>query len=125
MEDWLQWSIAAASFAVTVALQTEVALVFVGAGVLGIVFYGSLGRGRASSLPVFALVPLAVGSTGGAAQAGLGATLGKLLAFFLKGGSLTFGSGLAIVPFLGNGPVHQTGWVGERQLLVAGGLGMV
>src|SRR5438309_5577118 len=59
MEDWLQWAIAAASFAVTVALQTEVALVFVGAGVLGIVFYGSLGRGRASSLPVVALVPLA------------------------------------------------------------------
>src|SRR5216117_2757035 len=122
MEDWLQWSIAATSFAVTVALQTEVALVFVGAGILGIVFYGSLGRGRASSLPVVALVPLAVGSTGGAAQAGLGATLGKLLVFFLKAGSLTFGSGLVIVPFLETGLVHQTGWLDERQFLVAVGM---
>src|SRR3989449_3640360 len=67
MEDWLQWAIAAAAFAVTVALQTEVALVFVGAGGLGIVFYGALGRGRASSLPLLALGPLAVGPTGGAA----------------------------------------------------------
>ena len=125
MEDWLQWSIAAASFAVTVALQTEVALLFVGAGVLGIVFYGSLGRGRASSLPVVALVPLAVGSTGGAAQAGLGATLGKLLVFFLKAGSLTFGSGLVIVPFLETGLVHQTGWLDERQFLVAVAMGML
>src|SRR2546427_7847895 len=93
MEDWLQWSIAAASFAVTVALQTEVALGFVGAGILGIVFYGSLGRGRAPSLPVRALVPLPAGSTGGAGRAGLDATLGKLLVFFLDVRSLTFWSG--------------------------------
>src|SRR5438093_12457099 len=125
MEDWLQWSIAATSFAVTVALQTEVALVFVGAGILGIVFYGSLGRGRASSLPVVALVPLAVGSTGGAAQGGSRAPLGTLLGLLLKAGSLTFGSGLVIVPFLETGLVPQTGWLDERQFLVAVAMGML
>jgi chromate transporter len=37
MEDWLQWVIAAVSFAVTVILQAEVALIFVAAGVVGVV----------------------------------------------------------------------------------------
>src|SRR5213592_2161521 len=35
MEDWLQWSIAAACFLVTVMLQSEVALLFIAAGTLG------------------------------------------------------------------------------------------
>src|SRR5216117_2488932 len=38
MEDWLQWAIAAASFAITVVLQAEVALLFIGAGILGILY---------------------------------------------------------------------------------------
>jgi chromate transporter len=37
-------------------------------------------------------------------------TLGKLLLFFLKAGSPTFGSGLVIVPFLEQGLVQQYGW---------------
>ncbi len=51
--------------------------------------------------------------------------LGKLLAFFLKAGSLTFGSGLVIVPFLEKGLVQQTGWLNERQFLVAVAIGMI
>src|SRR6266849_5433833 len=82
MEDWLHWTLAAASFAVTVALQTEVALLFVGAGVLGVLYYGSLFRARAasSSLPLLALLP--VSST--VAPTAQGSLLGKLLLFFLK-----------------------------------------
>ena len=49
----------------------------------------------------------------------------RLLAFFLKAGSLTFGSGLVIVPFLENGLVRQTGWLDERQFLVAVAMGML
>jgi chromate transporter len=44
MEDWLQWGIAAVCLVVTVILQTEVALLFIGAGVVGILYYGSLFR---------------------------------------------------------------------------------
>ncbi len=44
MEDWLQWAIAAASFGVTVILQAEVALVFIGAGLIGLLYYGSILR---------------------------------------------------------------------------------
>src|SRR6476661_557890 len=42
MEDWLQWVIAAVCFVVTVVLQAEVALLFIGAGIVGILYYGSL-----------------------------------------------------------------------------------
>jgi len=49
--------------------------------------------------------------------------LGKLLTFFLKAGSLTFGSGLVIVPFLEKGLVQQTGWLSEREFLVAVAMG--
>ena len=52
-------------------------------------------------------------------------TLGKLLLFFLKAGSLTFGSGLVIVPFLQQGLVQQYGWLDERQFLIAVAVGMI
>src|SRR5438105_15255520 len=42
MEDWLQWVIAGVCFVVTVALQAEVALLFIGAGLVGILYYGTL-----------------------------------------------------------------------------------
>jgi chromate transporter len=54
-----------------------------------------------------------------------GAMLGKLFTFFLKAGSLTFGSGLVIVPFLEKGLVQQTGWLNEREFLVAVAMGMI
>src|ERR1700693_2822763 len=44
MEDWLQWLIAAACLVVTVILQAEVALLFIGAGIVGIVYYGNIFR---------------------------------------------------------------------------------
>jgi chromate transport protein ChrA len=53
-----------------------------------------------------------------------GFALSKLL-FFLKGGSLTFGSGLVIVPFLEQGLVQQYNWLDERQFLIAVAIGMI
>jgi chromate transporter len=122
MEDWLQWVIAAACFVVTVWLEAEVAILFIISGVVGIIYYGSLLRGRkppATALMAFA--PLSVGT----AKAATPAMLGKLLAFFLKAGSLTFGSGLVIVPFLEKGLVQQTGWLNPREFLVAVAVGMI
>ncbi len=37
----------------------------------------------------------------------------------------TFGSGLVIVPFLEKGLVQQTGWLNERDFLVAVAIGMI
>src|SRR5215470_12770172 len=42
MEDWLQWVIAGVCLVVTVVLQAEVALLFIGAGIAGMLYYGNL-----------------------------------------------------------------------------------
>src|SRR5438067_12852841 len=62
MKDWLEWALAAAAFVVTVAVQAEVALVFIGCGVVGPLYYGWLFRAPASSTTLVFLfgVPLAV-----------------------------------------------------------------
>jgi len=125
MKDWIEWALAAAAFAITVAVQAEVALVFIACGIVGLVYYGSLfrgGNGASTTRSLLIGVPLVVAA---AAPPGLGALLGKLLAFFLKAGSLTFGSGLVIVPFLEKGLVQQTGWLNEREFLVAVAMGMI
>jgi len=41
MKDWLEWALAAAAFVITVAVRAEVALVFVGCGIVGLLYYGS------------------------------------------------------------------------------------
>ena len=45
--------------------------------------------------------------------------------FFLKAGSVTFGSGLVIVPFLEQGLVRAYAWLDQRQFLVAVAIGMI
>jgi chromate transporter len=117
MEDLLQWGIAAACFVVTVVLKAEVALLFIAAGVLGVLYYGTLWRRPPTSTTMLLAVPVApIANT---------ATLSKLLLFFLKAGALTFGSGLVIVPFLQQGVVQEHGWLGEREFLIAVAIGMI
>src|SRR5262249_29985524 len=121
MEDWPQWVVAAVYFVVTIWLEAEVAILFIGAGVLGILYYGSLFRGGLPpAATLFAAAPIAIDTK--EPTAGL---LGSLLAFFLKAGSLTFGSGLVIVPFLEKGLVQQYGWLDGREFLVAVAVGML
>jgi chromate transporter len=121
MEDGLQWAIAAACLAITVALRAEVALLFIGSGTIGILYYGGfLHKGARPALPLLAAIPPTL-----IVQGGTGSIVAKLLLFFLKAGSLTFGSGLVIVPFLEKGLVHQTGWLSERTFLIAVAIGML
>ena len=116
MEDWLQWAIAAVCLVVTVSLQAEVAWLFLGAGALGILYYGAAFR-RPPSVAAALAVPLGTNTSF--------PTLVKILGFFLKAGSLTFGSGLVIVPFLQQGVVQQYGWLDERAFLIAVAIGMI
>ena len=115
MEDALQWIIAGVCFIVTIWLRAEVAWLFIGAGVLGALYYGGVPRAPAALAGFVA--PIGGGSPW--------PLLGKILTFFLKAGSLTFGSGLVIVPFLQQGIVQQYGWLDERAFLIAVAIGMI
>jgi chromate transporter len=117
MEDALQWAIAGACFLVTVILQAEVALLFIAAGTLGLLWYGTPLRRPPSATTLMVAVPAAPIVNSG--------VLAKLLLFFLKAGALTFGSGLVIVPFLQQGVVQEHGWLGEREFLIAVAIGMI
>jgi chromate transporter len=121
MEDWLQWAIAGVCLVVTVVLQAEVALLFIGAGLVGILYYGGLFRRLPPATLSMAALPMLAQLMPGAS----GSTIGELLLFFLKAGSLTFGSGLVIVPFLEQGLVQQYGWLDQRQFLIAVAVGMI
>jgi chromate transporter len=125
MEDWLQWAIAGVCLLVTVILQAEVALLFIGAGAVGILYYGSIFRRPPPTATLMAAVPLAAPAAVPLAPVASTSILGKLLLFFLKAGSLTFGSGLVIVPFLEQGLVQQYGWLDQRQFLIAVAIGMI
>src|SRR5215467_12967031 len=60
MEDWLQWVLAAICFVVTIIFQAELAILFIGAGIIGIFYYGSLFRRdkRPPATGAMALIPL-------------------------------------------------------------------
>ena len=106
------------ALSVTVVLQAEVARLFIAAGVLGVLVYGTLWRRPPRSTTFLVAVPVGARSSNST-------ILGKLLLFFLKAGALTFGSGLVIVPFLQQGVVQEHGWLGEREFLVAVAIGMI
>ena len=123
MEDWMQWALAVVCFGVTVILKAEVALLFIGAGTVGIFYYGRFWERKPSSAKL--LLTAAPLLTPPVAPTATASTLGKILLFFLKAGALTFGSGLVIVPFLQQGVVQQYGWLSERDFLVAVAVGMI
>src|SRR3989449_1765175 len=117
------WAISIVLGVVTAATGAEIALLFVAAGVLMIVLETRPKVPGPASMP--ALVPvlatrgpwLVTGASGGTAV-----TLGL---FFCKAGAFIFGSGLAIVPFLREGVVHQHHWLTERQFLDAVAVGLI
>jgi chromate transporter len=128
MEDWLQWLIAAACFAVTIALEAEVAVLFIVSGVVGLLYYGTLfKRGKPKPPMLLSIAPAGAAPLLAAAQPAVasGSIITKLLLFFLKAGAFTFGSGLVIVPFLQQGLVTEYGWLGEREFLIAVAVGMI
>ncbi len=119
MRDALQGVIAAVCCVLTITLRAEVALLFIAAGLIGVGVYGNLVRRARATLP--AIVPVGLG----ALKAGHLPILPQLFLFFLKAGSLTFGSGLVIVPFLEKGVVQQNGWLDGRAFLFAVAVGML
>jgi chromate transporter len=122
--DRLAWVFAIAACAITVVVQKELALMFVGAGVIGAFVFGR------SAGPAIAAPPAKASARGGAFAFVPGAALfsgttAKLFLFFFKTGLLVFGSGLVIVPFLKTQVVDQYHWLGNRQFLDSVAIGMI
>lgn len=80
---------------------------------------GAPGAGGAGALPLLAVVAPPVSAAGavGAASASFG--LWPLFLFFLKVGSVLFGSGYVLLAFLRADLVERWGWLTEAQLLDA------
>ncbi len=131
------WAITALIGAVTAITGAEIAMLFVAAGLLMIALDAPptwlrrvLRRPAAmAGLPTSAILNGAGTGAGGiAAVAGGVAAGGTLVAvglFFFKAGAFIFGSGLAIVPFLREGVVHQHHWLTPRQFLDAVAMGLI
>jgi len=117
------WVISVVVGVITAATGTEVALLFIAAGLLLLLWDAPPNRlpwRRDASLVA---LPLQSMSTLGAAASA--ATLVALFLFFFKAGAFIFGSGLAIVPFLHQGVVLENHWLSERQFLDAVAVGLI
>jgi chromate transporter len=76
--------------------------------------------------PAMALLPgLPLGGGAVAATAASGFSLGGLFLFFLKVGSILYGSGYVLLAFLRADLVERWGWLSEAQLLDAVAVGQV
>lgn len=126
--DAAAWGFFAAALALTLAVQRELAILFVVAGALGIVVFGRDATGSAAQrIDKYKLRSTAapiVGVVGVSSLVGAG-TLAALFLFFFKTGLLVFGSGLVIVPFLKTYVVDQYHWLSNRQFLDAVAVGMI
>ena len=123
MEDWLQWVIAAVCFVVTIALQAEVAILFIGAGVSASSTTATLFRGVPP--PTASCHCGSVAATGSCRPRTRRRPWASCSLFFLKAGALTFGSGLVIVPFLEQGLVQRIRLARSAEFLVAVAIGMI
>lgn len=122
------WVLAAAACATTVALERELAALFLVAGFLGALVFRAP-RTAVPERPPLARVGRgiapAVGLPLASAAAAAHPTAGALFLFFFKTGLLVFGSGLVIVPFLKTYVVEQYGWLSHGQFMDAVAIGMM
>jgi chromate transporter len=128
-DDARLWGASVVVMAITVATRSELAWLFILAGLLGIVVFappwrGSSTEGSGHKLAGIIAVPLANLPALSVPVATVG-TLALLTLFFLKASLFTFGSGLAIVPFLYQGVVVDYHWLNDRQFLDAVAMGII
>jgi chromate transporter len=121
--DPVLWVIAAVQAVATVLTGQEIVWPFLAAALFGAVYYGGglpRLRGAASIVPA----PL-LAVVNGFAWAGSGPSLAAVSVFFLQASAFTFGSGLAIVPFLHAGLVNEHHWLTEQQFVDTVAMGIM
>jgi chromate transporter len=129
--DPVLWGICGVLPVATVWSKTELAALFILAGLL-VVYLRAWPGLRAGLLITVAGALLILGIWGmetfllrADALAGHGSVLSQILLFFTKAGTFVFGSGLAIVPFLEQGVVHEFRWLTDHQFLDAVAVAMI
>ncbi len=122
-KDKLLWIIYLILAAVTVITESEIAWLFIAAGVL-VWFVRAPPKWRnKSGLNSIAATQLPlVGGLLGTLDVSVLTQLGL---FFLKAGAFVFGSGLAIVPFLYGGVVTEHHWLTDKQFVDAVAVAMI
>jgi chromate transporter len=125
-KDKLLWAIYLLTAIFTVWTESESVWLFLGGGVLVWLVRAPPRRwfGR-SAAPALAALGAQVSPTAAVASIFDWSLLAQLAAFFAKAGAFVFGSGLAIVPFLYGGVVHDHGWLNERQFVDAVAVAMI
>ena len=122
-KDKLLWAIYLLLAVVTIITESEIAWLFIAAGVLVWLLRAPPKWLHRSNLNAAALtqVPMA-GSLFGSMDVSLLTQIGL---FFAKAGAFVFGSGLAIVPFLYAGTVTEYQWLTEKQFVDAVAVAMI
>lgn len=126
--DPLLWGIFGVLMIVTVIAQTELAYLFILAGLV-VLFIQARPQWlkvhscfvSLASWQITSPVGQTITTTAGPTNQGLL----QVLLFFIKSSAFVFGSGLAIVPFLYKGVVQQFGWLNERQFIDAVAIAMI
>jgi chromate transporter len=123
--DRFLWLIYAVALVATVLTESENVLLFLGAGVLA--WFTKAPPRRPGPASLLSLAGPALPATADALFGGLlnWSLLGRMALFFGKAGAFVFGSGLAIVPFLYAGTVHEMKWLNDRQFLDAVAVAMI
>lgn len=122
-KDPLLWVIFAVLAVTTAWTESEIIWLFVLCGLVALVAKAPPRFLKARSVtPAFLFPAWLLSGAGGTASIGV---LSTLFLFFAKAGAFVFGSGLAIVPFLYGGVVHQFHWLDERQFLDAVAVAMI
>jgi len=121
--DRLLWAIFLLLAGVTVATESEIAWLFIAAGVLAWLWRAPPKRLGGSGL--MAALPADMAHTGSFMATLDWPLLTQIAVFFAKAGAFVFGSGLAIVPFLYGGVVTEHHWLNEKQFVDAVAVAMI
>ena len=118
--DNLLWFIYLASAVITVVTESEIAWLFIGAGVLTWLVRAPPKKWFSKNIsPAVAVLPVDPHTLAAVFPALDWNQLLQIGIFFAEAGAFVFGSGLAIVPFLYGGVVNEYHWLNERQFLDA------
>ncbi len=121
--DKLLWAIFLTLAAVTFITESEIAWLFIAAGLVGWLWRAPpkwLNKGGLNAIAAVNL-PAASGLLSGIDLP----QLIQIGAFFMKAGAFVFGSGLAIVPFLYGGVVTEHHWLNDKQFVDAVAVAMI